>query len=108
TLLAVAGIALTACAGNSEVEAEAPTSGNSGDSSEVDYSEALAIVEAATVRPDTIVVDEPLSEAPPTGKNIYWIECALPACINLGDSLEEATDLLGWNLIRVDAGTSPE
>lgn len=108
-LAASAMLFLTSCSGDGGTEApESPNTSGGGSSEEVDFSEALAIVEEATTRPTSIVVDTPLSEPAPTGKNIYWIECALPACISLGDSLQEAADVLDWNLKRIDGGTSPE
>lgn len=82
--------------------------GTATDEPDAAASEAQQIVDGATTRPTKIVVSEPLSKPAPSGKNIYWVECALPACIALGDSLQKAADALNWHLTRIDGGTSPE
>lgn len=59
-------------------------------------------------RPTSIGVTEPLEGDVPADKTVYWIQCGVIACVSLGDAIEEATGALGWNLVRVEAGLSPE
>ena len=63
---------------------------------------------AAEERPTEIAVSEPIDGEVPENKTVYWLECSIEACTQLGDSLQDATDALGWNLRRVNAGLEPE
>lgn len=70
---------------------------------------ANEIVESALERPTDVGISEPLEgDVPEAAGPVYWIECGAPACVALGDALAEATDALGWDLVRVNAGLSPE
>lgn len=59
-------------------------------------------------RPTSIGVTAPLDGSPPEDKVVYWIQCGVIACVSLGDEIEAAGEALGWEVVRVEAGLSPE
>jgi ribose transport system substrate-binding protein len=59
-------------------------------------------------RPTSIGITTPVGKTIPKGKVIDFIQCGVPACVVEGDILQSATQLLGWKLKRINAGTSPE
>lgn len=69
---------------------------------------ASAVIDPTLARPTDIGIATPLDGPVPAGASVYWIECGAPACVALGDSLQEAVDALGWSLTRVPAGLTPE
>jgi ribose transport system substrate-binding protein len=70
--------------------------------------EAKDIVAAALKRPTTIPVTKELGAAVAARKRVYWIQCSIPACTQLGHALEDAAKRLNWNLRIVDGGITPE
>lgn len=86
--------------------------GGSSSKSEAKADDVTAAAEerlsGVTSRPTDIGITEELPEAAPENKTVYWIQCGAIACVSLGDALDEATDALGWDLVRVEAGLSPE
>ena len=88
--------------GADDGEGTATTSGASG------LDGAKERVEAALAEPTSVLVTEPLSAKPEAGKEIYFLQCGVGICQLIGDEMQKATDLLGWNLHRVDLGTTPE
>lgn len=111
-------VLLAACGGSSSssdttsapATSEAPPS--ESPSSEAPSSdplaEAQARVEVALAAPTTMNRIDPLPQAPETGKNVTFIECGVEICNVIGNEMEGAADILGWNLTRVDQGTTPE
>jgi len=85
---------------------ETTEAGDPGDDPALD--EARARVEAASVEPTGVGVDEPLSRVPDPDKNVYFLQCGVGVCAAIGDEHERAADLLGWNFFRIDMGTQPE
>jgi len=73
-----------------------------------DLAAAKKRVAAASVQPTGVGVDVPLSRKPDPGKNVYFMQCGVGICKAIGDQHEAAAKLLGWNLIRIDMGTTPE
>lgn len=53
-------------------------------------------------------VPGPLSEAPPTDRSIYWMQCGVPVCQSIGDAIEEAAGVVGWEFRRIDMGSTPD
>jgi len=74
----------TASAGNSKVSAEAQAS-----------------AKALLTRPTKIALTTKLPSKAPTGKNIYFVQCAVPECALIGDYLSEGAASLGWTLHKV-------
>lgn len=106
-MLAAAAVVVLALAG-------CTSTGPSGDTvseAPVDDATAKAAAEAVSQyleRPTSIGIDEPIAGEIPEGKNVYWLQCASPSCVRLGDYLKEATDTVGWKLTIVDAGFTAE
>lgn len=88
------------------------SSSSESDDAKVDGTEAVAKATAFLTefekRPTQIPVTEPLGAEPPASGTIYFVQCGVPACVSLGDALEDATDRLGWNLKRLQGGLTPE
>lgn len=70
--------------------------------------EAVASFEELSERPTQIPITEPLDAEITPGRSVYWLQCSIPACTQLGDVLSEAIDEVGWDLTIIDAGLSPE
>lgn len=100
---AVAGLVLASCSDADDTDSAAAAADD-------DVAKAAnAIVESALDRPTDVGISAPLDGAvPEVDGPVYWIERGAPACVALGDALKEATDTLGWDLVRVNAGLSPE
>jgi ABC-type sugar transport system substrate-binding protein len=59
-------------------------------------------------RPTNIGITTPVGAKIPKGKTIDFIQCGVPACVVEGNILQSATNLLGWKLVRINAGTSAQ
>ena len=59
-------------------------------------------------RPTSIGIEKPVGKPIPKGKEIVFIQCGVPACETERQLLKQATDLLGWKLNSIPAGTTPE
>ncbi|MGD0451954.1 MAG: hypothetical protein ABSB69_00010 [Solirubrobacteraceae bacterium] len=58
-------------------------------------------------RPTSIGLTTPVGAKIPTGKKLDFVQCGVPACVTEGNLLEAATKLLGWQLKRLNGGSSP-
>ncbi|NLT07576.1 MAG: substrate-binding domain-containing protein [Solirubrobacterales bacterium] len=65
-------------------------------------------IERLEQRPTSIGIDEPIDGGIAHGKEIVYLSCGVPACVELGESLEEATDAVGWKLRTINQGLAPE
>lgn len=95
-LVCVAAVALAlgvaACGDDDE------GNGDQGGGASTSTTAAFQAPEPPSTEPfDTIMVDEPLPEAPPRGKEVVFLQCELPVCQIYADSVREATTALGWN-----------
>jgi ribose transport system substrate-binding protein len=63
--------------------------------------EAMSRAAAALVRPTEIGLTTPLPKKAPTGKNIYFVQCAVPECALISEYVDEGAKLLGWNVHKV-------
>jgi len=59
-------------------------------------------------RPTSIGIKTPVGVEIPKGKDIAFVQCGVPACATEAEILKTATDLLGWNLHTINAGSTPE
>lgn len=59
-------------------------------------------------RPTSIGITTPLNGPIPKGKTIYWLQCSSPACVVLTGYLKAAITTVGWKLVVVNAGITPE
>lgn len=116
-LIGVGSLAVAGCGSSSSSSApgnsasSSPASGSASSSSTGTGSPFAAAVAANTKfeqRPTSIGITTPVGKTIPKGKVIDFIECGVPACVVEGNILENATNLLGWKLVRINAGTSPQ
>lgn len=107
TALRVVGILLAATLFASACSEKSPTDKAAASEDPVAES-AIEELRPLLERPTEIGITEALDGAPAKDKTVYWIQCGAAACVALGDSLDDATSELGWKLIRIDAGLSPE
>lgn len=99
------GSASTASAGSSGGAASnAAATAGSGDGSAA-LSAAISKVE---IRPTSIGITTPIRGGAPKGKNIIYLECAIPDCAQLRTGLQTAAAKLGWSLTSIGIGTTPE
>jgi ABC-type sugar transport system substrate-binding protein len=103
-----ATIALSACGGGGSsssteaTESETTTSESAAESTEAGAPASNEkTIEELTTRPSKIVVTEPVGKTIPSGKKIAYLENGVSSGKILGDSLEEAAELLGWEVTRI-------
>jgi ribose transport system substrate-binding protein len=58
--------------------------------------------------PTSIGVTEPVGKEIPTGKNVVWISCGVPACQTLGKTFTEGAKELGWTVKVINTDGTPE
>lgn len=84
--------------GGDQAAEEGGEGGGSAEESAQAAEERLApFLEPAT----EIQIDEPLSEPPPDGISVYWLEGNIQSILPLTEGFEDATDALGWDLTTV-------
>jgi ribose transport system substrate-binding protein len=98
---AVLTLIVAACGGSS---------GGSGTTEEASalFPKAVKKNEEFEKRPTSIGLTEPIGKPVPSGKTIDFIQCEVPACAEQGDIYEEAFKPLGWKLVRINVGGTPE
>ena len=106
-LVISSGMLLAACGGDDD-EGNGGGGGSSEPVAQSTIDEAKERAAAAEERPTEVAVTEPLGAEVPPDKTVYWLECSIEACTQLGDTLQVAMDALGWELRRVNAGLEPE
>jgi ABC-type sugar transport system substrate-binding protein len=114
-LICITALAVTACgssassnsaSGNST--SSSPASSSSSGSSGSPFAAAVAANAKFEQQPTSIGITTPVGKTIPKGKVIDFIQCGVPACVVEGNILQSATNLLGWKLARINAGTSPQ
>ena len=103
-LVCTTALTLAACSSSSSGSTPKNTSSTGG----ATFSAATAANTKYEQRPTSIGITTPVGKTIPKGKVIDFIQCGVPACVVEGDILESATNLLGWKLVRINAGTSPQ
>lgn len=106
-MICATALALAAC-GSSASSSSAPKTGSSGGTNSAAFAAASAANAKFEQRPTSIGITTPVGKTIPKGKVIDFIQCGVPACVVEGDILQSATNLLGWTLARINAGTSPQ
>ncbi len=105
-LVCTAALALAACSSSSSTST--PKASSSPKAASSSFAAAQAANAKFEQRPTSIGITTPVGKTIPKGKVIDFIQCGVPACVVEGDILESATNLLGWKLVRINAGTSPQ
>ncbi len=88
----------------------APDDGDSAANAGVDTElgkEMAAQVADLLQRPSSIGLDVPVGSVP-AGKELAYLQCALPACEALGKALKEAVGTVGWSVKVIGTGGTPE
>jgi ABC-type sugar transport system substrate-binding protein len=99
-----------ACGGSSSGRTTTPSGSNGSSSNDGASADVAAVTQALApyeIQPTSIGITDKLSTLP-TGKTVEYVECGLGPCKELGDDLVEPLKLLGINLKRVPAGSTPE
>ena len=79
-----------------------------GDSASGGVAEAQQLVSEGLETPTEITLTKPFKKTPPSGKTFAYMNCGLPICSEVEAGLKEATQVLGWKYINIDAGSTPE
>jgi ribose transport system substrate-binding protein len=66
------------------------------------------VVQAASQRPTSIGITTPVGKPIPKNKTIAALFCSIPSCTILNTYAQEAADALGWKLVKIDIGLTPE
>jgi ribose transport system substrate-binding protein len=112
--LAVFAFVVAACGGGSDTTSSGgggtteSTGGGEEASSSALFPKAAKSNEEFETRPTSVGIKTPVSKEIPKGKVIDFIQCAVPACATEREIFEEATDVLGWKLKSINAGSTPE
>ena len=85
---------------------ESSTDGNAA--SITDVASATALVERFSQPVVSVGVTEPTSKTPEAGKRIVFLECPVPTCKVFGDGIQQAAELLDWELTRLTYQFTPE
>jgi ribose transport system substrate-binding protein len=85
----------------------ASTSGSSG-ATKAPFAAAVAANAKFSRRPTSVGISTPVGKPIPKGKTIDYVQCGVPACATEGDILQSAAQVLGWKLVRINAGTTPQ
>lgn len=104
-LVVLASVGLIAAGGIGGAAATASSPDTSAPSGGGDVAAQL---QELLTRPTEITQTEPVTAEIPTGKDVIWIQCSVPACIALGQPFQEAMDALGWNLRIISHDGTPE
>lgn len=79
-----------------------------GDSTFNDLAGAQAIVAEYLQPPSDIPVTTPIEGEIPEGKTVYFVGCGTEYCSLEVDILQQAVDILGWNLEAFETDGTPE
>lgn len=101
--ITAAGVMLTAC-GNSAQNAGA-TGGATDDQVKA---QATSLLKKADTRPTTIGITEPVGAPIPAGKTVAFMTCSLSSCTEISTIAEDAAKVLGWKLVKINIGATPE
>jgi ABC-type sugar transport system substrate-binding protein len=105
-LICAIALALAAC--GSSGGGSSPSAGTSSGASGPAFAAATSANAKFEQRPTSIGITTPVGKPIPKGKVIDFVQCGVPACVVEGDILGSAASLLGWKLVRLNAGTSPQ
>ena len=69
---------------------------------------AAQLLKTYEARPQHIQVTAPIGKSIPTGKTLDWIVCGSPLCTVLTPPLQAAAKVLGWKVVAIPGGLTPE
>ncbi len=115
----ITALALAACGSSSSSSSSASASSSSGggaatgtstgggSSSSSGLATAKSIVDQYSKVPASITVTRPVGKPIPSGKKVVFVDCGIPTCTAVGDSLKQAAATLGWSYSSIAASTTP-
>lgn len=71
-------------------------------------SQAADLVSEFTKPPTSIGITEPVQGPIPTGKKVAYMNCSLPSCSEIMGIAKEAAAALGWEVVPINIGATPE
>jgi ABC-type sugar transport system substrate-binding protein len=92
--------------GSSLIALGASTAG--ADSSGNTVPAAVTLLKQYEARPQHIQVTKAIGKAIPTGKTLDWVVCGSPLCTVLTPPLQAAAEVLGWKVVAIPGGLTPE
>jgi len=115
---AVLGLSLAACSSSSSSSSASSSSSSSGSSSgaassgtsssagsaSTTYPALAKYITGLEQRPTSIGISTPVGAPIPKGKTIAYVQCGSPACVVDGDLLQQAVNVVGWKMSRINAG----
>jgi ribose transport system substrate-binding protein len=105
--LVAAMAALAACGSDSNSSAASATGGGGDAPANSGVAAAKKVYDQYTQRPTSIGITKPVGKAIPSGKQIVYIACGLPACQTLAKAFTGGAQVLGWNVKTLNAGATP-
>ena len=113
----VAGATVAACGSSSSSSSSSSTPSSSGastssassssGSSNAGVAAAQAVATKYEKTPTQISISTPIGKPVPTGKKIDFIDCGIPTCHAVYESLAAAGKALGWSVKDIPASTEP-
>lgn len=113
-LLTTVALAAGACGGDDDsgsgkgATTAAPTTGAAATTTSPSGGAAAQELDALMERPTEITNTTSFAGMIPAGKKIMWIQCPVPACVQLATPLKDAVEALGWTLSVVPHDGTPE
>jgi ribose transport system substrate-binding protein len=95
----------TASTNTTEASSETTTAGGSSDDP---VAVSKEIVAEFSQRPTELGLTTPIDAEIPAGKSVYFVTCGAPICEAEAPIIEEATDILGWELTVLSTDGSPQ
>jgi ribose transport system substrate-binding protein len=100
-------VGLAACGSSSSSSSSSSAATTSSSSSSSGVAEAEAIVAQYSKTPTSITVTTPIGKPVPSGKSIDFIDCGIPTCTAVGNSIKAAAKALGWTFKSITGSTEP-
>lgn len=107
-LVIIAALALVSSACSSDDDNDTSTPSDNSSTTAVSNEAAAEELDTLLQRPTEITNTTPFEGEIPADKEIMWIQCPVPACVELGHPLQDAVEALGWTLKIVSHDGTPE
>jgi ribose transport system substrate-binding protein len=108
TLAAAGSLALSACSSNGSSSSGGTSGTGTAVTSSYNASAAAKVVDAALKNPTLIGITTPLTKKPPTGEFIVICGTPTPVALLKDEAMAAAGRALGWRVVRLVEGTTPE
>jgi ribose transport system substrate-binding protein len=112
-VVAVGSLAtLTACGSSGSGSGSGSSSPSAGSTAAASGSSSNAqlqqVVQTTSSRPTSIGITTPVGKPIPKNKTIAALFCSIPSCTILNSYAQAAANVLGWKLVKIDLGLTPE